>query len=442
MSSVPVVTYDPLPGQTVTIPIASIPFTSGLTTPLQASVSNPALGFATIFVNNSEQLCVTDATGNTYVLLNSPLAFDANLNAHQLLDALRLGFSAGVQLDSASSAPATGIAIGQSAVASTNAVAMSSSASANADSAVSIGNNSRCNFIQGVAVGNATLVTGNQGTAVGDAAGAFTGGAAFGGNATAGGQASTALGPSSSAAGLQASAMGNSASAVGNQSIAIGNNASASVTDSIAIGDGAVNATTNTCLIGNSAIANIRSNNSLFACDLGTSAAPFKSCWLRDASPAAGSKFSQYSSVSVTNTVAETSLLTGTQVGSMVYSAGQSLGSVIRFKFGTVLTVGVADTVTVRIKVNGVTAVSAVLGGSVFAAVPGYIAADLVVQAANLQCSMQAAQNGAGAGVTIADPAYNPAIANTFSVTAQWSAASAGDTLTVNYCYIESLFAQ
>ena len=126
----------------------------------------------------------------------------------------------------------------------------------------------------------------------------------------------------------------------------------------------------------------------------------------------------------------------------MVFSAGQSLGSIIRLKLGTVLTVGVADTVTVRLKVNGVTAVSAVLGGSPFAAVPGYIQIDSVVQAANLQCSMQAAQNAAGAGVTIADPAYNPAIANTFSLTAQWSAASPGDTLTVNYCFIESLFAQ
>src|SRR5438132_1668154 len=84
MSSVPVVTYDPSPGVTLTVPIASIPFTSGLTTPLQASVANPALGFATIFVNSSEELSMTDAVGNTVLFLDSAASHDQNMNGHNI----------------------------------------------------------------------------------------------------------------------------------------------------------------------------------------------------------------------------------------------------------------------------------------------------------------------------------------------------------------------
>jgi len=245
-----------------------------------------------------------------------------------------------------------------------------------------------------------------------------------------------------SAGATHALAVGPGATISGDRCMAIGPLASASATNAIAFGRSAVNSVASSCLIGDSAIANIRSNSSTNACDLGTSAAPFKSCWLRDASPAAGSKFSMYSPVTVTNTVAETPILTGTSVGSLVYSAGQSLGSVIRFKIGTSITVGVADTVVVRLKINGVTAVSQTLGGGVFAGVPGAISCDCVVQAANIMCELNAFQDGGGSNITLTSPAYNPAIANTFSFTAQWSAASPGDSFSANYCYIETMFAQ
>lgn len=420
MSSVPSVMYSPSPGVYAVVPVASIPFSSGLTTPLQASVANPALGFSTIFVNSSEQLSVTDSTGNTYLLLNSPATFNQNMNGHSLSGVLSESYSGAIQINK--SGNNANINLGSGSASGTTSLLINTFGSSSS--------------------GANQLVIGAQNSA---GAGQYI--VAIGDGITAGGFGSNNIGGGNS--GItnpqpHSTAIGNDiVMGAGGSGICIGDSSGlGAINNGIAIGNTAVNNIANSCLLGDLAIANVRANNSSFACDLGTSADPFKTCWLRDASPAAGSKFSQYSSVSVTNTVTETSLLTGSQVGSMLYSAGQSLGSVIRFKFGTVLTVGVADTVTVRVKVNGVTAVSAVLGGAAFAAVPGYMQVDCVVQAANLQCSMQAAQNAAGAGVTIADPAYNPAIANTFSVTAQWSAASAGDTLTVNYCYIETLFAQ
>lgn len=360
MASVPSVMYSPSPGVYSIIPVASVPFTGGLTTPLQASVANPAVGFATIFVNNSEQLSVTDAVGNTYQLLDNPASQDQDMNNHLVGGIQRLAFNAGI------------------------------------------------------IAGNGPPTAGDaDGIAIGNGSSAGTGGSvALGLNAAATGGASTAVGPA----------------------------ASATAASAIAIG-AAANGTANTCLIGDVAIANIRSNSSTNACDLGTSAAPFKTCWLRDAQPASGTKFVQYSTVSLANSNVETSLLTGTTAGSLVYSANQALGSIIRLTLNFVISVAVADTLTFRIKANGGLLILQAVGAAAFAAAVGRLVVDMVVQAATISCTALVELEGATTQthLSFAGPGYNPAIANTLSITGQWSAADPGDVLQLNNVYIETL---
>jgi hypothetical protein len=428
MTTVPSVTYEPTPSNFVTIPIASIPFTGGLTTPLQASVANPAVGFATIFVNSAGELSVTDALGNTYRLLDSPASFDQDMNANQILNALRVAFSGGVQVAAgATTADPSNVAVGPNAIANgIGSVSMGDGAQSQGNNCTAVGHDAHSNFLSGTAIGNATLITGNNGTAVGDSSGAFTGGAAFGANANASGQASSSIGPSSTSAGLQASALGNGSSAAGNQSVAIGNNASASVTASIAIGDGAVNAAANTCLIGDVAIANIRPNNNA-TCDLGTSAAEYKDVWLSNGARgplAVASNYSTYADTTCNNTVAETDISSsGSAVGSLTLAAGQPLGMIYSLNLCMVATSAAGDTLTIRVKVNGGLLYSHVLTiPALSVALPITISARITIRNGNVHVCSLSNQNGTQAFLVSSAIVYDRTISDTWSVTAQWGA--------------------
>jgi hypothetical protein len=413
-----------LSAQTVTADNIVGPVSGGsLTLSDTGSVANPAAGHLTLFSNLSGQVSTTNPLGDTITLLDNPASQNQDMNGHNVSGLASESYSGDVIINKGAG----------------NAnIALGANINPGSTSSIAIG-------------GFASTVSGSNNIGIGSQLGIGGGGTQYvigiGEAITANGFASVSLGGGNSGIINHQShsvALGNDMTlAAADGGICLGNAAGlGGVNNAIAVGSGAVNNVASSALIGDAAIANIRSNNSTHACDLGTSAAPFKTCWLRDASPAAGSKFSMYAPVTVSNTVAETPLLTGTSVGSLVYSAGQSLGAVIRFKMGTSITVGVADTVVVRLKINGVTAVSQTLGGAVFAAVPGAISCDCVIQAANIMCELNAFQDGGGSNITLASPAYNPAVANTFSFTAQWSAASAGDSLSANYCYVESLFAQ
>lgn len=109
-----------------------------------------------------------------------------------------------------------------------------------------------------------------------------TDGIGFGRDMTISGQASTSIGQGCNNAGFASVAIGPFATVTNGQShIAIGQNATAGAALTnfcIAIGQACTNTTGNSALIGDPAIANIRANSTV--CDLGTSAAPFKTLYL------------------------------------------------------------------------------------------------------------------------------------------------------------------
>jgi hypothetical protein len=229
----------------------------------------------------------------------------------------------------------------------------------------------------------------------------------------------------------------------GNYGIAIGQAAGVgAVNNAISVGQGAVNNTAHSALLGDAAIVNIRPNNASL-CDLGSSVSPFKTTWLRDAAPASGCKYSQYGSVTVTNTAADTSYATGTHVGSLVISANQTPGTIYRFKGNFAYSEILADSSTFRVKVNGNPLVAMVVGPGLFVSqgldIEGAI---VVLGGGNAQCELRVLLESEPVGITNATSAWNQAIANTLDFSVQYNAADPGNTLVCNFLYVETLFAQ
>jgi len=170
---------------------------------------------------------------------------------------------------------------------------------------------------------------------------------------------------------------------------------------------------------------------------------PFKTTWLRDAAPASGCKYSQYGSVTVTNTAADTSYATGTHVGSLVISANQTPGTIYRFKGNFAYSEILADSSTFRVKVNGNPLVAMVVGPGLFVSqgldIEGAI---VVLGGGNAQCELRVLLESEPVGITNATSAWNQAIANTLDFSVQYNAADPGNTLVCNFLYVETLFAQ
>src|ERR1700742_69629 len=366
-----------------------------------SSVPNPPINKVTLFGDTSGILNVTNNVGDTvpYFPADVSLPDEGNfdMNSNELVNVLRIV------------PPSDDCLFGNGATGTNQATAIGDGANGGFNQGVAVGQGSSTNAL-GVAVGVTAINTGNNDVAVGNSAQTHN-------------QFDVAIGTA----------------AVTHGGIAIGASAAASGGFAIAIGDTCVNATPHSCLIGDSGILNVRANN--LACDLGSISQPFKTCWLRDAQPAVGCIFSMFGAVTLTNLTAETSLTTGNANGNPSFSANQNLGSVIRFKVGYSLTVASTATLTLRFKVDGTTVVSQVTGGAPAAAVASNCVADFVVQSTTLFSNMTISANSAASSITSASTAYNPAISNTFDLTGQWSAAATGNSITVNYIYVETLYA-
>lgn len=410
--------------------------------------------------NGTSGIAIQDSgIAGSGVIVN-PLTADLNANNHNITNIKQLTFQAGILAGSGPplAGDSSAIAIGNSSNASGTggSVALGPSAQATGNTSTAIGANAQAHGTGSLAINGTANAP--SATAVGPGANAGTFASAFGVGAGAAGNNAVAVGNGASAAGLDATAVGtnsvcsnnfgvalaNGATSSAQAAIAIGNGATASALDSIVIGDGTSNGTAHSALIGDAAIVNIRSGSSTNACDLGTSAAPFKTCWVKDASPAVGSHYTMYSAVTLANTTTETSLLTGTSAGSLVWSAGQALGSTINIRLNIAYSGLVTDSLTFRYKVNGTTVLTQVIGAVALSAVGGMSLAEFVVQASTVQSSVSTSVNGLVGEVTNASAAYNPAIANTFSLTGQWSGAgapSASDSITVNYAFATTVYA-
>jgi hypothetical protein len=215
------------------------------------------------------------------------------------------------------------------------------------------------------------------------------------------------------------------------------------VSEAISIGYQAVNNTSNSCLLGDTAIVNIRPNNAS-TCDLGSTAAPFKTTWLRDAAPASGCKYSQYGSVTVTNTAVDTSLATGTHVGSLVLSANQTPGTLLRAKVNITFSQLITDSSTIRIKCNGNPLVAVPIGPGAALVTEGLdIQCEIVILGGgNAQCELRGLLMAEPIAIVNATSAWDQTAVNTLDFSIQFSAANVGDTAVCNFLYVETLFAQ
>ena len=383
--------------------------TSSLTLIEQVSVPNPAVGSQVVFVASSNNtLSTQDSFGNTlaYVpvsgaTMTGPLSsiitsnlLDRDDNGNLNLGSISTGFN--------------NVIIGgdNDIVSGSNEIIIGSNNGATAQYDVCIGN--RCSATQ---FGSTSIGGGNTGITNHN-----TSSVAIGNDMTLG-------------AGSNCVALG--------QSAGVG-----AVSEAIAIGYQAVNNISNSCLLGDTAIVNIRPNNAS-TCDLGSTAAPFKTAWLRDAVPASGCKYSQYADVTVTNTVVETSLATGLHVGSLVASANASLGTVYRFRLGCSWSGNLTDSATLRIKTNGASLIAVVMGPSNTVTEATTVWGEVVVaNGGNAKCLLDYTIDGVQENIVRATSAYDPTIVNTFDVSIQWSGADVADVFVCNYFYVETLFAQ
>lgn len=126
--------------------------------------------------------------------------------------------------------------------------------------------------------------------------------------------------------------------------------------------------------------------------------------------------YSTGSATTVNNTAVETVVSAPSDhIGSLILQAGQSVGATVRFQIQTTYTTATTG-VTWRLKVNGVTKGTLASAMATGTNACNTLDFTVVVQAANIMVTM----TDLWATVSNATVAYNPAIANTFSITAQW----------------------
>jgi len=130
------------------------------------------------------------------------------------------------------------LALGYDSEANQDAVAVGYNADADGNESIAIGKNSK-SIHQGVAIGLGAINTGNQSVALGYGASSSFQSTAFGYNALTNGNNAIAIGNSSSASSQDAISIGSSAGSSGNQSIAIGFGANGANLRSTAIGNSA-----------------------------------------------------------------------------------------------------------------------------------------------------------------------------------------------------------
>lgn len=225
----------------------------------------------------------------------------------------------------------------------------------------------------------------------------------------------------------------------GTEGICIGHNSGCTGVDAcIAIGSGAFNDQAHSCLLGDSGILNIRPNSSI--CTLGTAASPFAAIYAGSGGLVRSTLFSQYSSVTVNNTASDTSVLTGSHVGSLTLAAGQTAGTAVSMTlyFTEATATGHFN---FNIKVDGSTVLTS---GNISTAGPalGVFTAMFVITSSNLRGYCSETITGVAASMTDAlTITYDKSLAHTWDVSAVWSAANSGNVLSVDLATVDILAA-
>lgn len=432
--------------------------TKSLTLIKQSSIPNPSVGSVTLYIDQSSGVLASqDSNGDTvpYVPTSGAVGAAAmtgniDMGENVLFDWSELNGSGDILIGSANAsasvvigatASATpfgnNVAIGGATCNGTNQIAIGSGANLNNAGTynIAIGRNCNCNGNVGICIGQSSGCNGATSVSIGSVSqcnapnsvciGAST-------TSTTGGDFQIVIGS------------GSRVSSTTGSGIAIGHQAAieAGADGSIAIGDMADNNIANSVLLGNTNVVNIRPNSAV--CTLGTSADPFRACWLRDGALASGCKYSQYGPVTVANTAVDTSLATGTAMGSLVMSAGQTPGTVIRAKLNATFSQIITDSSIVRVKTNGNPLIAIALGPGAALVTTGLdIQCEIVILGGgNAQCELRGLLTNEPLAIVNATSAWNQAIANTLDFSIQYDEANAGDTITCNFLYVETLFAQ
>jgi hypothetical protein len=156
--------------------------------------------------------------------------------------------------------------------------------------------------------------------------------------------------------------------------------------------------------------------------------------------PVATCQLSAYTEPTANNTTTETVLsTTASTIGSLVLQDSQPLGMVIAFNMTlSVSSVG-GDTLTMRIKTQAGTMSSvAIVVPALASGLLINICSTMTVQASTLRQNTTTTVNGSAPVLTTGAPAYTRTIANTFSVTGQWSANAS--SCSMNQLIVESKF--
>ena len=141
--------------------------------------------------------------------------------------------------------------------------------------------------------------------------------------------------------------------------------------------------------------------------------------------PVSCGRYSTASSTAVNSTAAETIVSSpATSIGSLSYQASQPVGMAIEIELRGILSSAAGDTLTLRYKVNGATMFTNVITVPAASSnLPLIMSSSVNVLATTLSCYSEQFLANVAASIVAATPAYNPAIFNTWSITAQWGTA-------------------
>jgi trimeric autotransporter adhesin len=289
-----------------------------------------------------------------------------------------------------------------------------------------------------IALGNTTWALGNSSVGIGNTAQSQADFAvALGPSAVASalGTQGVCVGRQSSCTAGNAVALGYQATVSGASAIALGPVAIASASNAISIGNTPNNAVSSSALIGDPAIANIRPNNTGL-CDLGTTTASYKACYLKEAAPAMSCNYVQQGVVNVNATTTETSVSSGAaHVGSLSLALAQTVGTVVMIRVYYNATVA-AGNVSFWVNLNGAHVLQS---GTVTATAVGVLSAMCTITSAtNLLTYLTNSASGSSSAITRAPTtAYVIANPNAFDITAVWTSNNAGNALQVESVSME-----
>jgi hypothetical protein len=215
-----------------------------------------------------------------------------------------------------------------------------------------------------------------------------------------------------------------------NTIIGRGNTIPNGVNDAIILGSLATNSTSNSVLFPN-ASSDIRTSST--TCNLGTTANPFQNLYLNgyaltsslsNSIPATRCTLSN-TTIGFTATTVETNIIQGTLSGSLVIPPPTAAGFTIKMFADWLYSTGAMTTFTIRLKINGTTALTTVIPAGAVTNQTLYVTNTIQLRTPSnrlfLACHIMRDLGTSLLGSTIIDSVWLPAGSNTISMTGQFS---------------------